>query len=201
MGVRPPYFLYHGGELPRKRAEWAVQVLTSLDDPRVSLVLCGLNLAAQARVRAAAQPEVRPRLLFAPFVPDNDMVRLYQNAVALLYPTLYEGFGFPALEAQAVGTPAVFSALGSLAELQGPGAVVLPPHDLDTWVGVCRKLLAERGDNPRPLEEARRWARQFSWEVSAARHLEVFREAAIRRKNTRAICPSTPQPCDLVPTG
>jgi glycosyltransferase involved in cell wall biosynthesis len=174
MGVRAPYLLYLGGELPRKRAEWAVEVLTGLADPRVSLVFCGLNADAQARVREAARPEVRPRLLFAPFLSDGDMVRLYQNAVALLYPTLYEGFGFPALEAQAVGTPALFSALGSLAELQGPGAVVLPSQDLTAWVEVCRKLVAERGEEQVPREESRRWAQQFSWEVSTTSHLEIY---------------------------
>jgi glycosyltransferase involved in cell wall biosynthesis len=181
LGVRSPYLLYLGGELLRKRAEWAVEVLAGLADSRVSLVLCGLNSTARDRVWGTAPPEVRPRLVFAPFIADRDMVRLYQNAVALLYPTLYEGFGFPALEAQAVGTPALFSALGSLAELQGPGAVVLPPHDLNAWVAACRQLLGERDGEARPWEEARRWARRFSWEVSTARHLEVYRNAAARR--------------------
>ncbi|MBK8653204.1 MAG: glycosyltransferase [Haliscomenobacter sp.] len=62
------------------------------------------------------------------------MAQLYQQAVAVLYPTLYEGFGFPALEAQAVGTPVLFSALGSLIELIGPSAEILPPENLDAWV-------------------------------------------------------------------
>jgi alpha-1,3-rhamnosyl/mannosyltransferase len=200
LGVRPPYLLYLGGELPRKRAEWAVEVLAGLADSRVGLVFCGLNAAAQARVREAAPPEVRPRLLFAPFIADGDVVRLYQNAVALLYPTLYEGFGFPALEAQAVGTPALFSALGSLAELQGPGAVVLPPHDLAAWVGACRTLVAERGDEPRPREEARRWARGFSWEVSAARHREVYRlAAATGRKRDIRVTGTFPEPHTVPP--
>jgi alpha-1,3-rhamnosyl/mannosyltransferase len=185
MGVRTPYLLYLGGELPRKRAEWAVEVLTAMADPGLSLVFCGLKPAAQDRVRAAARPEIRQRLVFASFVPDADMVRLYQNAVALLYPTLYEGFGFPALEAQAVGTPALFSALGSLAELLGPGAVVLPPYDRGAWVDACRRLLAERKQEPRPWQDARQWARQFSWEVSAARHLDVYRQAVIDLKTER----------------
>jgi alpha-1,3-rhamnosyl/mannosyltransferase len=176
--VRRPYLLYLGGELLRKRAEWAVQVLEALAQPHLSLVLCGLPQVAQERVRKAASAEVRGRLAFAPFVPDADMVQLYQNAVALLYPTLYEGFGFPALEAQEVGTPALFSALGSLAELQGPGAVVLPPYELAAWVDACRKLLGERGEGTRPREDARRWARGFSWDISAQRHLQVYRRAA-----------------------
>src|SRR5262249_35028315 len=94
------------------------------------------------------------------------------------YPTLYEGFGFPAVESQALGTPALFSALGSLTELCGPGAVTLPPYDLDQWVQVCQGLVGERGLASRPTEDARRWARQFSWEISAQRRLAVYREVA-----------------------
>jgi alpha-1,3-rhamnosyl/mannosyltransferase len=115
--------------------------------------------------------------VFAPFVPDDEMILLYQTAIAVLYPTLYEGFGFPALEAQAVGTPVLFSALGSLQELQGPGAVVLPPRDLGAWVEACRRLVRERGENPTPNQQARNWAKGFSWDISVARHLEVYREA------------------------
>jgi glycosyltransferase involved in cell wall biosynthesis len=197
MGVSPPYLLYVGGELPRKRAQWAVEVLTAVADSRLSLVFCGLKPESQDRVRAAVRPDVRPRLVFTSFIPDADMVRLYQNAVALLYPTLYEGFGFPALEAQAVGTPALFSALGSLAELQGPGAIILPSHDLNAWVEVCRKLIAERAEKPRPREDARRWARQFSWQVSASRHLDVYRKAkATRRQKGLGACSTPQRPCD-----
>lgn len=108
------------------------------------------------------------------------MPRLYQNAAAVLYPTLYEGFGFPVVEAQAVGTPVLHSAVSSLTELQGPGSVVLPVEDLGAWVDACRALVAERGRTPQPNETSRQWARRFSWEASAERHLEVYRRAAGR---------------------
>jgi glycosyltransferase involved in cell wall biosynthesis len=174
-GVREPYLLYFGGEIARKRLDWAIRVLDRLAEPRINLVICGVERAAHARIREQAKPELRDRLLFSPFIPEGEMPRLYQNAIAVLYPTLYEGFGLPALESQAVGTPVLFSALGSLAELQGPGAVVLPPEDLSAWVDACRNLLAARINGPVPGERARAWARQFSWDTYAARTVDVYR--------------------------
>jgi glycosyltransferase involved in cell wall biosynthesis len=181
IGIHRPYLLYVGGSNPRKRLNWAIQVLASLADPRVSLVACGVEKATQEKTRETISEELRPRILFAPFIAEELMPSLYQNAVAVLYPTLYEGFGFPALEAQAVGSPVLFSALGSLAELQGPGAIVLPPHDLGAWVNVCERLVAERGQGAIPDQRSRDWARGFSWDVCAARHLEVYRMVAADR--------------------
>ena len=181
IGIRRPYLLYVGGSNPRKRLAWAIQVLESLADPRVSLVACGVEKVTQVKIRETMSEELRPRILFAPFVAEDTMPSLYQNAVAVLYPTLYEGFGFPALEAQAVGTPVLFSALGSLAELQGPGAIVLPPDDFDAWVATCRRLVAERGETVAPDQRSRQWAKRFSWNVCTERHLEVYRTAAAGR--------------------
>ena len=108
------------------------------------------------------------------------MPRLYQNAEALLYPTLYEGFGFPALEAQAVGTPVLMSALGSLAELVGPGVAVLEPEDRSGWISATRRCRRSTTQGASPNDAARRWARRFTWEASAAAHLALYRRAAGR---------------------
>lgn len=177
LGIRPPYFLYMGGDIPRKRLDWATRVVESVADPEAVLVVCGVGRDAHERIRQGLSPALRPRVRFAPFVGEADMPRLYQNAVAVLYPTLYEGFGLPALEAQACGTPVLFSPLGSLAELQGPGAVVLPPEDLSAWVAACRTLLEARRNDPCPIDQARAWAGQFSWDVCVSRTLEVYRRA------------------------
>jgi glycosyltransferase involved in cell wall biosynthesis len=180
IGVRRPYLLYWGGTIPRKRLDWAVKVLEGLADPEVRLVLCGVEREAHERVRESLPAGVRQQVCFAPFIAEADMPRLYQNAVAVLYPSLYEGFGLPALEAQACGTPVLFSALGSLAELQGPGAVVLPPEDLGAWVNACRTLLAGRRESPVPDERARTWARSFSWDACVERTLAVYRQVLAR---------------------
>lgn len=177
-GVRQPYLVYVGGEIPRKRLDWAIQVLEAMGDRQLQLVIVGVDKQATPAIERRTRPELRAQLVFAPFLDESDMPSLYQHAVAVLYPTLYEGFGFPALEAQAVGTPVLFSDVGSLSELTGPGAEVLPTHDLQAWLAVCRRLLSERRDSPRPNETARQWARRFSWDECASRHWEVLRHAA-----------------------
>lgn len=182
-GVRQPYFLYVGGGIPRKRLDWAIQVLEALDDRHLQLVIVGVDKRSKPAIEERVKPELRSQLVFAPFLDEGDMPHLYQHAVAVLYPTLYEGFGFPALEAQAVGTPVLFSDVGSLNELKGPGAEVLPTHDLNAWVAVCRRLVAERSQSPSPNQAAREWASRFSWDVCASRHWDVFCHVAGRSRN------------------
>jgi glycosyltransferase involved in cell wall biosynthesis len=178
LGVRQPYLLYLGGDVPRKRLTWAIRVLDTLDETDVSLVACGIPADVQPGILASLPSRLRGRLCFAPFIDEAAMPNQYLNAAAVLYPTLYEGFGFPAVEAQAVGTPVLFSALGSLGELEGPASFVLPPDDLGAWVAACWSCLTKRGGKSKPDEAARRWARRFSWDVCAARHLEVYRTVA-----------------------
>jgi alpha-1,3-rhamnosyl/mannosyltransferase len=176
IGIVEPYLLYVGGDIPRKRLEWAFDVFRQMNLPHVQLVVCGVEDSSQPYQHWSPSSELR--VCFAPFVAEVDMPRLYQNAVAVLYPTLYEGFGLPALEAQSTGTPVLFSDVGSLSELKGPGACVLAAHDMGAWVETCRQLASTRATGDELNHEARSWARRFSWEKSAKRHAEVFRFAA-----------------------
>jgi glycosyltransferase involved in cell wall biosynthesis len=178
LAIRSPYLLYMGGSIPRKRLDWALRVYEEIHDEELHFVACGVERSEHERFLAAVGSTRRPRVRFMPFVAEADLPALYQGAVALLYPTLYEGFGFPVIEAQAVGTPVVMSPLGSLAELIGPEVQALPADNLDEWVAVCQRLCDERGRGCEPRARARQWASDFSWQRSAERHAEVFRTAA-----------------------
>ncbi len=93
IGVHQPYLLYVGGNTPRKRLDWAIRVLEGLADPRVCLVLCGIERTTQEGIRKTIRHELRPRVCFTPFIAEAEMPCLYHNAVAVLYPTLYRGSG------------------------------------------------------------------------------------------------------------
>ncbi len=179
-GLRAPYLLYFGGEIARKRVDWALQIFEKLQIPDLQLVICGFGQESLERLTAKIPAEIRDRVCIPSFIAESDMPALYQNAIALLYPTLYEGFGLPAVEAQATGTPAIFSRVGSLEELEGPGAIVLPQDDLNSWVDACRELVKLRSEQPAPQEDSRMWARNFSWEKSARKHLDVYRQVGKR---------------------
>ncbi|HWF83329.1 MAG TPA: glycosyltransferase family 1 protein [Vicinamibacterales bacterium] len=181
--IKRPYLLYVGGEIPRKRLDWALDVWRDATAFTVHFVACGVNAHAQDAIRERLPPESRSMIYFANYLPDSEMPALYMNAAAVLYPTMYEGFGFPAVEAQACGTPVLFSAVGSLAELAGPGAAVLPADDKAAWVAACRRLIQERAvAPPRPNDSAREWAAQFSWRSTADRQIDVLAAVANRRQ-------------------
>jgi glycosyltransferase involved in cell wall biosynthesis len=162
LGVREPYLLYCGGEMARKRLGWTIGVFETIADPEPQLVICSLAEERHPDFAARLRPETRKRVRLLPYIPTASMARLLQNAAALLYPTLYEGFGFPALEAQAVGTPVLFSPVSALRELAGPGAKLLDPDDRRSWIELCDTLLAQYHEGRMPDMNARRWARRFS---------------------------------------
>ena len=120
---------------------------------------------------------LQDKLILAPFVSEEDMPRLYMRAAAVLYPSLYEGFGMPVVEAQAVGTRVLFSDVGSLSELKGPGAVVLPVDDLQAWVRTIDLLLQSRSTQLRPRSHRAR--------VGAAVFMGCVHRIARSRSTTR----------------
>lgn len=172
--VPEPYLLYLGGADPRKRLMWALQAWWRGGADRSSFVICGLEASAHDAVRRSVPRELQEKVIMLPFVSEEDMPRLYMRATAVLYPSLYEGFGLPVVEAQAVGTPVLFSEVGSLAELNGPGAIVLPVDDLEAWSRTVSNLLDARRSHTEPDRVARAWAEQFSWHAYVERTIAVY---------------------------
>ena len=172
--VKEPYLLYVGGADPRRRLAWALQTWWGCSAPGVSLVVCGVERDAHDAVRRMVPRDHQERLILAPFVAEDHMPRLYMRAAAVLYPSLGEGFGLPVIEAQAVGTPVLFSDAGSLSELKGPGAVVLPVDDLPAWVRAADLIVRSRPSSTGPDRIARAWAGQYSWDAYVKRTLAVY---------------------------
>jgi alpha-1,3-rhamnosyl/mannosyltransferase len=175
------FAVYLGGPMRRKRFDWALQALAAQPDAALKLVACGFDADARRAARNALPHELQSRVVFAEFLSAHELLALYREAVAVLYPTLYEGFGFPAIEAQAAGTPVIFSPVGSLAELVGPLAALVPAEDASAWGAA----LYEASTLPPEVRaykaaRARDWAQRYRWAESYRRHLEVYRQAAGR---------------------
>jgi glycosyltransferase involved in cell wall biosynthesis len=182
--VSGPYLLYLGGADPRKRLTWALQTWWSASAAPMSLVVCGVEARAHDTIRQMVPRRLQDRLFLAPFVEEAGMPRLYAQAAAVLYPSLYEGFGLPVVEAQAVGTPVLFSDVGSLSELKGPGAVVLPVDDLGAWVDAVNAIVGSPLRWAGPDRVARAWARQYGWDACIDRTLTVY-ESMVHRQPVR----------------
>lgn len=172
-----PYIVYLGGPMERKRFSWALEVFARVHKTPIKMVVCGFGQEARDKAVDTLPLELKDKVVFADFLSDDELLSVYKNSRAVLYPTLYEGFGFPAIESQAAGAPVLFSALGSLKELIGPLAIVLPPDDIDAWVTALEEAVTMGEQKTLKAKSAQEWAKNFSWAESAKRHFAVYREA------------------------
>ncbi|MDD2486635.1 MAG: glycosyltransferase family 1 protein, partial [bacterium] len=112
------------------------------------------------------------------YVPDEDMPYLYAGAELFVFPSLYEGFGLPPLEAMACGCPVITSNVSSLPEVVGDAGIMVAPDDTDGLAEAMARVLGDkdlmRQMSLRGLEQAG----QFSWERTARQMLDIFRSVA-----------------------
>jgi glycosyltransferase involved in cell wall biosynthesis len=112
------------------------------------------------------------------YVSDADLAAEYRRSDVLVYPSIYEGFGLPVIEAMASGIPVVTSTGGSLPEVAGGAALIVDPLDVDAIASAVTRIAREPGLAATLRERGLARARDFSWERSARAHLEVYREVA-----------------------
>ena len=128
---------------------------------------------------AALPKEVTRDITLAGYVADDDLPALDGGADALCYPSRYEGFGLPPLEAMACGCPVLCSRSSSLPEVVGDAGILLPPDDSDAWARALGKLLSAPPILARWRERGPAQAALFSWEKAARETLEVYKECTI----------------------
>ncbi len=174
------YLLSLGSFHPRKNLPTLVEAydrFRSRNAERILLLIAGRGGRDSSRLlsRIVRSPH-RHDILLSGYVPREDLPALYAGADLLVFPSLYEGFGIPALEAMAVGTPVLVSDLAVFEEVCGPAALRFDPEDPDSMAeGIALSLREEPGRAERIREGAER-ARQYRWENSARRLRDLFRE-------------------------
>lgn len=184
FGIDGPYVLFVGGLEPRKNLVTLVRAFAA-SGADATLVIAGGRVrwfpAEEARVwaavRALAEP-ARSRMVMTGYVSDEDKHVLLAGAEALAYPSLYEGFGFPVIEAMAAGTPVLTSNVSSLPEVAGDDAVLVDPKDEHAVAEGLRRILSDGELRERLIGPGRARAAGFTWETSARRTAEVLHTVA-----------------------
>lgn len=177
-GLEPPFFLFVGAIHPRKNLGTllqAVDVLRRQGYPHRLVVVGPWGWQYHAVLRLWRRLSLEDRVRFLGYVPRSDLVALYNAATALVYPSLYEGFGLPVVEAMACGTPVAASRIPALQEVGGPAVYWVEPRDVSGWAEAMARL-ADDGDLRDDLRAAG-WARasQFSWERTAAELVRLYK--------------------------
>jgi glycosyltransferase involved in cell wall biosynthesis len=115
-------------------------------------------------------------VLFPGFIKEDDLTAVYNIADVFVFPSLYEGFGLPVLEAMACGTPVVTSNISSLPEVVGSAGILVNPHDHEEIASAIYRLLTDKKLSSRFTKEGLERSSHFTWEKAAAEMLAIFRE-------------------------
>src|SRR5713101_1836059 len=185
--VTYPFLLYAGRISPHKNVVRMIEAFSALKTelekdqayPDLKLIIIGDDLSGnpdlrRTVVRSGVQNDVR----FLGFVPIEVLRTFYDQAKIFVFPSLYEGFGLPPLEAMASGTPVVTSNVSSLPEVAGGAAVLVDPYDPRSIADGIECVLGDKSLRTELREKGLARARQFSWEASVKRVQEIYRQAA-----------------------
>ncbi len=185
-GLQDGFVLNVGGIHERKNIPRLVQAFARLVRQHGypgKLLITGSVSGAPYRVRmkricdrAVAEAGMEDRVVFTGFIPDAELDSLLRRADMLVYPSLYEGFGLPVLEAMQVGTPVVTSNLTAMPEVAAGAALLIDPHSVDEMVAAMKRLLEDEALRRDLIRRGKERARLFSWERTARQYLELYQE-------------------------
>ena len=172
------FILYAGNIKPHKNLERLIDAFYRLrqsDIGDVKLLIIGDEISKYATLRRAVHRyQLHKHVRFLGFVPDETLAALYRLASVFVFPSLYEGFGLPPLEAMASGTPVVTSNVSSLPEVVGDAAVLIDPYDADSIAEGIRRVLTDEAVAGALRHKGLLRAREYSWERSVQRVLEIY---------------------------
>ncbi len=167
-----PYILAVGTVQPRKNYDMLIRAVDLVRrDVEADLVIAGQLAWMSESVQAAAM--ARPYVHLLGFVADEDLPALYRQAAAFAFPSIYEGFGLPPLEAMATGTPVVASTASSIPEAVGDAGLLVDPSDTDRWAYALASVLTDEALRQDLCRRGQARAKLFSWKRTAQEWLDL----------------------------
>jgi len=182
--INQDYILYVGSGDPTKNLGCLLKAYNTLSaDLRAgySLVMVGDLKKNAALLKDIEALKLSNRVTLTGRVDEQDLIQLYRHAALFVYPSLYEGFGLPVLEAMASGVPVITSKVSSLSEVVGEAGVLINPQNFDELRDEIIRLLMDRALQDRMRKNGLNRARQFSWEKTAMQTVESYRKVITER--------------------
>ena len=174
------YILYLGTIEPRKNVDGIIRAYNKLrvnnrELQSVKLVIAGgKGWKSEKIYREREESEFKDDIKFLGYVDNKDKTYLYNLADMFVYPSFYEGFGFPPLEAMASGTPVVTSYAGSLPEVAGDAALMVDPYNVNDIARAMREILTDENLKNKLIERGLGQAKKFNWEKAAREYLGIL---------------------------
>jgi len=170
-----PFILSVGTLEPRKNHVGLLQAYSLLREPHRLVIAGGKGWLYEGIFQEVERLSLEERVFFLGYVPEEDLPALYNLADLFVFPSLYEGFGLPPLEAMACGTPVVVSALSSLPEVVGDGALLVPPQEVEALAEAMEKALSDPSLREELRSKGLERAKRFTWSEAAKRLLAIYK--------------------------
>jgi glycosyltransferase involved in cell wall biosynthesis len=173
---RRPYILSVGTLQPRKNYEMLIRAFrpVAAANPHNLVIAGGKGWLYDRMIEEISRQGLEDRVQLVGFVDDEDLPALYSDASLFAYPSLYEGFGLPLLEAMACGVPVLNSNASCLPEVAGAATKQLPPNDQQTWSVAMMSLLSNAEERSRMVAAGFLQARRFTWERAAQQLSAIY---------------------------
>ena len=189
LGIEENFILFVGTVEPRKNLITLLRAFAEIlrsTELRPQLVIAGQKGWLTGETMNYVESEgLGERVNFTGYVTDDDLRALYSCCAVCVYPSLYEGFGLPPLEAMACGAPVIASNVPSLSEAVGQAALTIPPTDVQRLAQGLVEMIRDEGKRSHFARAGLEHAAQFSWERTAQLTLDVYRKS-FRRKDAKA---------------
>ncbi|KKQ78830.1 MAG: Glycosyl transferase group 1 [Parcubacteria group bacterium GW2011_GWC2_38_7] len=173
------YILYVGELQPRKNITTLIKAFNSVKDSitKYHLVIVGRKGWYYEDIfKHVENYKLHDRIIFTGYVPEKDLPVLMNQAKVFVYPSLYEGFGLPVIEAMACGAPVITSNVSSLPEVAGDAAILVDPYNVDDIANAIYNVINDKELRESLIYKGLKRAKEFSWEKAAKETLEVFEE-------------------------
>ncbi|MBU1037357.1 glycosyltransferase family 4 protein [Patescibacteria group bacterium] len=169
------YILYLGTLEPRKNVEGVIQAFEKINKRDIYLIIAGGKGWLYRRIYKTVQKsKAKNRIIFLDYVNSNDRWQLYYGAKLLLWPSFYEGFGFPVVEAMSCGCPVITSANSSLPEVTEGAAFLVDPYNIQEITSAVNYLLNDEKLRQQLIAQGLRQAKKFNWQETAKKVLQTF---------------------------
>jgi len=178
------YILYVGSERPRKNLSRLFEAFAKLktEFPELKLVKVGTPGKSETyrrnTMRKSDSLGVTQDVILVDFISELELAYYYSSASLLVYPSLYEGFGLPPLEAMACGCPVVTSNTSTLPEVEGKAGIMVNPLDIDSLIEAMRQVLTDNELRDNMIRKGLEQSKKFSWEKAARQTQEVYNKVA-----------------------
>jgi len=177
--INRPFALYVGGFDYRKNVERLIKSFylfsqQSTEDLQLVIGGCIGNKIALELKQLISLLNLKEKIVLPGFIADRDLPAMYSAAELLIFPSLYEGFGLPVLEAMACGTPVICSNTSSLSEVAGDAAILVNPYDEEEIAQAMKRVLSNPDLREKMKRKGLERAKLFSWEQTAKKTLKVY---------------------------